>query len=167
MKDNNILKNRTTLLANLLIAVGCLLTLSLSFIHISCEAAAPSVDERLAEASEAIADNDFEHAQIICDKLAQYVAASDTAAISDEQAGKLAMLYMILSDQNDEDENVAVAAKCMKYAYNLSADSLHAFSASLTLDEQRHFELLHRITVSIDNPVDLSDDEFYEEGEVN
>lgn len=147
----------------MLAVLGCLITLGMALIHISCDDSGLTVDERLAEASEAIADRDFRHAQIICDNLAQYVAASDTAAIGEEQAAQLAVLYMILSDQSNEYENVTAATQCMRYAYSLSPDSLSNFSQSLSLDEQRHFELLHRLTVSIDNPIDLDDEDFYHE----
>ncbi len=163
MKNNSSEGNRIINLGNLLIALGCLITLGLALINISCDDSGLTVDERLAEASEAIADRDYTHAQMICDNLAQYVAASDTTAIDEEQAAQLAMLFMMLSDQSNEDDNVAVATQCMRFAYSLSPDSLITFSQSLPLDEQHHFELLHRLTVSIDNPVDLDDEDFYHE----
>lgn len=147
----------------MLIALGCLITLGLALFTISCDDSGRTVDERLAEASDAIADRDFRHAQMICDNLAEYVVASDTAAIDEEQAAQLAVLYMMLSERSNEDENVTVATECMRYAYSLSSDSLSTFSQSLSLDEQRHFELLHRLTVSIDNPIDLDDEDFYHE----
>ena len=86
--------------------------------------------------------------------------------MDERQAGALALLFMELSDHRNEDENVAVAAQCLQYAYKVSADSLRGFSAALPLEEQQHFELLRRITVSIDNPVDLSEEDFFEESDL-
>lgn len=129
----------------------------------ACHEAEPTVDELLAEATEAMADKDYGHMQTLCDHAITHMADTDTTAVDGAQAGRLAILYMILSDHRNEDENVAVAAQCLRYAYEHSADSLRTFSAGLPLDEQRHFELLRRIAVSIDNPIDLMGEEFTEE----
>lgn len=120
----------------------------------------PPADELLAEATEALRDNDYGHMQTICNHAADYVERNDTAAISESQAARLAILYMMLSDHRNEDENMAVATKCIQYAYSHSADSLRSFAATLPLDEQRHFELLKHLVVSIENPVDLMGEEF-------
>lgn len=132
----------------------------------ACGTAEMTVDERLSDASDAIAAKDYGYAQSVCDNLAVYISAEDSVAMDERQAATLAMLFMELSDHRNEDENVAVAAQCLQYAYRVSADSLRNFSATLHLEEQRHFELLRRITVSIDNPVDLTGEDFYEEGEM-
>ncbi len=150
----------------LLKAFGALVSFVFLLMAVSCGVDKGTVDERLADASEAMALKDYGYAQTVCDNLAAYISAEDTVAMDERQAGALALLFMELSDHRNEDENVAVAAQCLQYAYKVSADSLRSFSAALPLEEQRHFELLRRITVSIDNPVDLSEEDFFEEGDL-
>lgn len=129
----------------------------------SCSQKTPDTGESLSIAREALASGDYSHAQTICDNLSAEITADDTTAINATQAADLAMLFMALSDHRNEDENVAVATLCMQYAFDHSADSLRSFAASLPLEEQRHFELLRRISISIDNPVDLMGEEFLED----
>mgnify|MGYP000012376961 FL=1 len=129
----------------------------------SCRRSVPTVAERLSNAREAVAASDYSHAQGMCDDLAEYISETDSTAMTDMQAGELAMLFMTLSDHQNEDENVAVATRCLMYAYRVSPDSLRSFASSLSFDEQRHFELLRRISMSIDNPVDLMGEEFLED----
>ena len=142
-----------------------LMFLSVLFGAVSCSGDDVTVDECLAVASDDIVGKDYGYAQRVCDNLAACISGEDSVAMDERQAGALAMLFMELSDHRNEDENVAVAAQCLQYAYKVSADSLRSFSAALPLEQQRHFELLRRITVSIDNPVDLTDGDFFEEGE--
>jgi len=121
------------------------------------------VDGQLDEISTAMAYGDYDLAQKLCDSLLEMVSATDSAAVSENQAGTLGIMYMKLSEHRNEDENVADATICVRYAYRHSADSLKAFSASLPLEDQRHFVLLRRIGLSIDNPVDLSDSDISHE----
>lgn len=129
----------------------------------ACKGPAPTVAQKIDLVREAVAEADYNAAQHICDDLATHIAHNDTTAFTDIQAGELAMLFMALSEHQNEDENVAVATRCLQFAYDISPDSLRAFSATLPLDEQRHFELLRRISISIDNPVDLMGEEFLED----
>ena len=122
------------------------------------------VADSLENASIAIADSDWTSAQSLCDGVFSLLATPDSTLVSERQAGELAILYMKLSEQRSEEENRADATRAFRYAYRLSKDSLHEFSATLPLEDQRHYDLLYRICFSIDNPVDLMDLDAGQEG---
>lgn len=115
------------------------------------------VDDCLAAASEAIADEDYVRAQQLCDDMLSMIGSADSIRFGEASAGRLGILYMRLSEHRNEDENIADATQCIRYAFRQSADSLTAFSVGLPLDDVRHFVLLRRIGLSIDCPVDLTD----------
>ncbi|MDE6528475.1 MAG: hypothetical protein K2L78_05460 [Muribaculaceae bacterium] len=116
-----------------------------------------TVDECLDTASEAIADGDYGHAQQLCNGVIAMLDCADSTQVDETRAVALGILYMRLSEHCNEDENIADATQCIRYALRRSGDSLRIVSAELPLDDVRHFELLRRIGLSIDNPVDLSD----------
>ena len=123
----------------------------------ACSSGKVDVDSRLADASAAVADEDWASAQSLCDDVFRMLSTADSSAVGENQAAELAILYMKLSEHVEEEENVADAAQAFRYAFRQSADSMRAFSMSLPLEDQRHFVLLRRIGLSIDNPVDLMD----------
>lgn len=130
----------------------------------ACSSTSATVDEQIEAANGALARNDFDGALKQCNFLAEKVMAADTT-ITPNQAANLAILFMKLSDARHDDDNVGTATLCFRHALELSPDSLRAFSQTLSLEDQRHFELLWRIGVSIDNPVDVADLTEDEEGE--
>ncbi len=115
------------------------------------------IDACLEEASDAIGEDDYGRGQLICDDLFAMVSGADSVRFTEMQAGELGILYMRLSEHVREEENIADATQCVRYAFRLSNDSLKAFAVALPLDDVRHFVLLRRIGLSIDNPVDLAD----------
>lgn len=115
------------------------------------------IDACMEEASNAIADEDYGRGQLICDDLFAMVSGADSVRFTEMQAGGLGILYMRLSEHVREEENIADATQCVRYAFRLSNDSLKTFTAVLPLEDVRHFVLLRRIGLSIDNPVDLVD----------
>ena len=60
----------------------------------ACGTAEMTVDERLSDASDAIAAKDYGYAQSVCDNLAVYISAEDSVAMDERQAATLAMLFM-------------------------------------------------------------------------
>lgn len=116
-----------------------------------------SVDECLDDAAASISDNSLHHAQATCNHLLEMVNGSDSVKVDDGQAARLAILFMKLSEHQNEYENVADAVECLRYAFRHSTDSLNTFSASLQPEDERHFVLLRSIGMTIDNPVDLSE----------
>lgn len=123
----------------------------------ACTNSNPEVEESITDATLAIADGDWNHAQASCDHLLTIVTGPDSALVTEHQAARLGILFMKLSEQQREYDNVADAIECLRHAYRMSDDSLSEFSASLPPEDERHFVLLRRIGISIDHPVDLSE----------
>ena len=131
-----------------------------------CGTSAPDdVDSSLDEINSLMAFGDYDHAQKLCDNVLTLITDTDSSAVTETQGGTLGIMYMKLSEQRNEDENVGNATICIRYAYRISADSLKEFAASLPFEDERHFELLRRIGLMIDNPVDLSEEEPMHDGE--
>lgn len=123
------------------------------------------VGTHLQEASAALADGDCNHAQSLCDAIYLTMTGADSASVGETDAARLGILYMKLAEQpqSDETADIACATQCLRRAMRLSSDSLKEFSESLPLDDERHFVLLRRIGMSIDNPVNLTDTDITEE----
>lgn len=117
------------------------------------------IDSALQLAQQDFADGYFESAQKQCNDLFGMLYTPDSVYVSEQQAARLGILLMMLSENINSDENIAEATLCIRYAYRHSADSLHSFATGLSLDEARHYELLRRIGLSLDNPVDLDGEE--------
>lgn len=115
---------------------------------------AADLDTAIDDAEVALADNDAAEAQTICNKL----TTEDIDILTEEQLGRLAIIYMKLSEQINSDENVADAATCLRQAWKMSGDSLHAFSSKLPPEDLRHFVMAKRIAGSIDCPPNLIHD---------
>lgn len=120
---------------------------------------ADNVKADMEEAVAALSDGDCRHAQSICNELYASMNGPDSMSVDAPAAASLGIMFMKLAEQcdGDENENIACATQCLRRAMRLSPDSLKAFSASLPLEDERHFVLLRRIGMSIDNPVDLTD----------
>lgn len=135
---------------------GCILA-GCGFVAASCgNGDRMDVDSSLEVASYAISDGDYGHAQELCNVVLAMMSEADSVNVDETQAGRLGILYMRLSEHQNEDENIADATQCIRYAFRQSDDSLKAFSTGLSLDDVRHFVLLRRIGLSIDYPVDLT-----------
>ena len=122
----------------------------------ACGNNAATVDECLNDAAVSINDRNWNSAQTSCDHILSMITGPDSVKITENQAARLGILFMKLSEHVSEAENVADAVTCLRYAFRISADSLNSFSAALQPEDERHFVLLRRLAISIDNPVDLS-----------
>lgn len=125
----------------------------------------------LADAGEALADNNVELAQHIANNLRDIALGADSSAVTPSQTVMLSILYMRLSEQAAEEENIAEATQLFRRALRESPDSVRVCYELLSVDDTRHFELLRRLGTSIDNPVELDDSVIVEhdmlpEGEV-
>lgn len=78
----------------------------------ACEVS--EIDKKLDMAVSAIEDDDYEKAQVICDK----VMRNHWSELSHEQKCDLAMFYTVLYNELDtnEDANIAALKKCYKAA---------------------------------------------------
>lgn len=132
-------------LRNILLALVSIFTLA------ACSVGSDAVSDQIDTAREAIAADDFAGAQTIIDNLVK----NGLDNMTEVNLGRLAIIYMQLSDHDRYEENVAAATECMRQALKVSQDSLAGFSSTLTPDEEVHFTLVRRITGGIDNPIDL------------
>lgn len=125
----------------------------------ACGSPADAAADQLASADEAVSVGDYSQAQEILDDLVK----KGYKGLSEDNLGRMAVLLMHLSEHSRSDENIAEATECYRAAAALSADSLHAFTSTLTPEELANFFLVKRIATGIDNPVDLTAEEFTEE----
>ena len=121
----------------------------------ACGDAGDSAADRIQAASEAIAADNYHEAQTIAD----HVTTNGLQGLTEQNLGRLAIIYMQLSEHDNYDLNAAVATECMREAMRVSVDSMAAFSRDLSQDEMVHFALVRRIATGIDNPVDLTSDD--------
>lgn len=133
-------------------------------LSVSCTSGKIDVEDRLANANSAIVDEDWDAAQRLCDDVYRLISTPDSVMVDENQAGELAILYMKLSEHVSEEENMADATQAFRYAFRQSEDSMKTFLTALPLEDQRHFVLLRRIGLSIDNPVDLMDADLTHDG---
>ena len=125
----------------------------------ACTSAADAADDQLRSADEAIEAGDYTQAQQIMDNL----ISKGHKGLTDSNLGHMAVTLMRLSEHSANEENIAEATECYRAAAALSTDSLRAFTATLTTEELSNFYLVKRIASGIDNPVDLSAEEFTDE----
>lgn len=128
------------------------------FLFVGC-ATAESTDATIADAEQALADNDVDHSRQICNS----ITSKGLEGLSEEQLGKLAILYMKFSDVTNSDEDIAEATQCIRQAWKVSTDSMNGFIGSLSPEDLPHFVMLMRIGGSIDSPPDLSEEHYSED----
>ena len=123
---------------------------------------------KVAEIEQMIAAKDYESAQSISDGI---VDNNDLKAIQVYDLCKLSICYAKLSDVQQQEDNMAKAAKCFKAATEMNADSVAAFITELPLEDVQYAMLIKTLTGSIGAPINIEDEidlefEEIEEGEV-
>lgn len=111
---------------------------------------------KVAEIEQMIAAKDYESAQSISDGI---VDNNDLKAIQVYDLCKLSICYAKLSDVQQQEDNMAKAAKCFKAATEMNADSVAAFITELPLEDVQYAMLLRNLTGSIGMPVDIEAEE--------
>lgn len=140
-----------------------LLTLGMAFCMACCTSGSDAVGERIESARDAVTAERYDEAQTICDDITR----NGLDGMTETNLGRLAIIYMQLSEHDRYDENAAVATECIREALKVSSDSLAAFSRTLTPGEQVHFALVRRIAGGIDNPIDLMSDDIVGEDDAD
>jgi hypothetical protein len=124
----------------------------------ACSSGKADIDTSISNAEQALTDGDMRNSRDICIDL----MANNFQQLDENQLGKLAILFMKLSESeyNDEiiEENVADATQCIRQAWKVSNDSLHSFINTLPQEDIPHFVMLSRISGYIDFPPEISDD---------
>ncbi len=109
------------------------------------------INASVTDAEEAVRSDHQEAAAKICRQLVE----EHFSTLSEDELGRLAIVYMKLSESENYDENVAEATQCFRQAWKLSTDSMRGFTASLSPEDLPHFEMLRRLSASIDRRPDL------------
>lgn len=125
----------------------------------------------IAQAEEAIADNQPLLAQESCDSLLSQAKSLNVFSVND--LCRLSILYMKLSEINRDKEevNVSAATRCYRQALKNNADSVREYVRQVPMEDVRHIELLRNLVQRLDNPTEIADDEdeseeeFYESEE--
>lgn len=133
------------------------LIIGASLVLDSC-AGAGDVGGALSRAESAMSDGYHDYARITADSI-MGVTEEEFKSFSPVTLCRLAVIYKKLADTGDgtEDADLAVALRCYRRAFALSADSVISFRRSLTLDDAAAFEVLSKLTDVAEMPVDLSD----------
>lgn len=113
-----------------------------------------STDDTIAAVEIMINNSDFDAAQCACDKL---VADSASSQLSASQWGQLAIAYMYLAENINEDDNTALATQCYRKAFATDIDSATAFFDNIDIEEAAFAHTLLMLSSSIDTPADLHD----------
>lgn len=96
-------------------------------------------------------------ARDLCDRVLR--ADKDAhSALAVNELGKLSILYMRLAEAGDDTDNIDLATKCYRRAFEINADSARRFYTTLPHDDDRLAIQLSSLVNSIDNPVDIRDD---------
>lgn len=93
-----------------------------------------SPNELFAAADSMMTVGDYNGAQKICDELQSY-AFDNRKPLSVAQTGHLALLYLSLSEANenaDQIDNITTATKCYMKAFEMAPDSAVAYFQNLT-----------------------------------
>lgn len=98
-----------------------------------------STKDCIATARAAIAAGDFDLAQKTLDEI---VVDIDSKSPSATELSQMAVLYMIVNDNQDENGNEASALDCFRRAVALDPDSVQACFRSLPPDESQYLFML-------------------------
>lgn len=108
----------------------------------------------ISDAEDFIARKDYKSAQKISDDIMEEVEIVDASVMS---LCRLSMVYVKLSEQLNEVENMAVATKCYHAAVEKNADSVAVFFSDLSVDDVQYVEMLRTLSAVIDTPCDIRD----------
>lgn len=111
---------------------------------------------KIAEIEQMIAANDYEAAQSVCDNI---VEDEDLSAVQVRDLCKLSICFAKLSDRQQQEENMAKAAKCYKAAMEQNADSVNAIMAELPVEDVQYAMLLKNLSGLMGAPIDIEAEE--------
>lgn len=128
-----------------------------SFVFVSC-AGAGDVGGALSRAESAMSDGYHDYARVTADSI-MGVSEEEFMNFSPVTLCRLAVIYKKLADTGvgSEDADLAIALRCYRRAFALSADSVITFRRGLTLDDAAAFEVLSKLTVASDRTLIDSD----------
>lgn len=126
---------------------------------VSC-GSAPSTADSLTAAERALETHHYKAAQTVADELyAETAKGSFTAT----ELGRLSLLFMRLSENGGEHENIGQAMQCYLKAYETDPDSARAFYDSLPLDESSYVDMMSTLGRSITTPTVIAGEDSWGE----
>lgn len=126
----------------------------LAFVVSSCGGS--SIDGSIEAAENSLANNDYSEATSICNRIAERDSMNDLTV---NQLCRLSMIYMQLSENRDEDVNVAMATRCFHLAMEHDADSASSFYNNIPVDNQHWVHFLNALNKVLDAPRDFFPEE--------
>lgn len=115
---------------------------------VSC-GSSPTVGESFTAAEHAAETRHYQAAREIADELFEKAEANRLSA---SELGRLSLLFMRLSENGGEQENIGQATQCYLKAFAANADSARAYYASLPLDESSYVEMMASLSRAITSP---------------
>ena len=110
----------------------------------------------VAQVEELMAQNSYESAQKLCDNITDVENLEEIPVMD---LCHLSLVYVKLSEQMNEVENMAKATKCYHAASLMSADSVEAYISELPVEDIQYAEMLRRLSDMIDAPREYSEHE--------
>ncbi len=113
-------------------------------ILIGCGRDSSSATDDITVAEEALNRNDYETARSLCEGLEH--ANSDSAAMSVNDLCRMSMLYMLMSDIDQADDNTLTATRYYDRAMAMNADSASAFYNRVDANRSAHVQIMARLS---------------------
>jgi len=118
-------------------------------------ACSTSESKNTISAIEIFIDNgDFDAAQKACNNL---MSDSSDLTLSAKQWAQLSIAHMQLAENNNLEENAAMAVKCYRNAFAVDSDSATVYFEDIDIDLASLSHTLQMLSSSIDNPVEILD----------
>ncbi len=102
----------------------------------------------------AIASGDYKLAAGTLDAAVAELVDSTASATC---VGEMAVLYMILNEQESDDVYCAKALELYNRAVAIDADSVNSLFGTLEPEDVRYLFMLRNLSTALDNPADLSE----------
>lgn len=110
-----------------------------------------STDDTIAAVEIMINNSDFDAAQKACNNL---MSDSANLTLSAKQWAQLSIAHMQLAENNDLEENAAIATKCYRNAFAVDSDSAALYFENIDIDLASLSHTLRMLSSSIDNPIE-------------
>lgn len=118
-------------------------------------ACSTSESKNTISAIEIFIDNgDFDAAQKACNNL---MSDSSDLTLSAKQWAQLSIAHMQLAENNNLEENAAMAVKCYRNAFAVDSDSATVYFEDIDIDLASLSHTLQMLSSSIDNSVEILD----------
>lgn len=122
----------------------------------SCGGDANAEKDPMTQVEEMITSKDYESAQSLCNEI---IGNKELKSIPVKNLCKLSLAYIKLSEQINNEENMAKATKCYHTAIILNADSVSNYVSALPVEDLQYAEMLSRLSETINAPREFPEHE--------